>query len=177
MLSFCSRGSLARAGAIHYRHESVADQKCSSGPLPSSVPPCFGWGRDGHRIVGEIATHHLPPEAKAGVLALLGDHTLIDVGSWADEVRSQSAYRWSAPLHYANVEPGNEEFNLERDCPEKGCVVSAIIKYTKVRGDRDAGTADRTEALKFLVHFVEDIHQPMHVSHARDRGSLIPRRM
>ena len=106
--------------------------------------PCFGWGRDGHRIVGEIATHHLPPEAKAGVSALLGDHTLIDVGSWADEVRSQSAYRWSAPLHYANVEPGNEEFNLERDCPEKGCVVSAIIKYTKVLGDREAGTADRT---------------------------------
>ncbi len=132
--------------------------------------PCFGWGRDGHKIISEIATHRLTPEAKVEVRALLGDQSLVDVCTWADEIRSDPAYRWASPLHYANVEPGDDSFDLERHCPEHGCVVSAIIKYTEVLGDREASSADRTEALKFLVHFVEDIHQPMHVSHARDRG-------
>ncbi|MFQ5491905.1 MAG: S1/P1 nuclease, partial [Phycisphaerae bacterium] len=80
------------------------------------------------------------------------------------------SYRWANPLHYANVKPGEDEFDLQRDCPQKGCVVSAIIKYAKVLRSKNASHADKSEALKFLVHFVGDIHQPLHVSHARDKG-------
>lgn len=139
--------------------------------LVSLVPSlCFAWGPDGHRIIAEIATHYLTPEAKAGVHALLGDETLADVASWADEVKGDPDYEWSIPLHYANVEPGAEAFVLERDCPPEGCVVRAIIDYTALLRSQEASTSEKAEALKFLVHFVADIHQPLHVSRARDRG-------
>ena len=113
--------------------------------------PCLGWGADGHRIVGEIASHHLTPEARAGVQVLLGDQSLADVGTWADEVRSQPEYQWTRPLHYANVKPEGTEFDLNRDCPEEGCVVSAIIRFTEVLQDREASTAEKTEALNFVL--------------------------
>ena len=132
--------------------------------------PCLGWGPEGHRIASSIATHHLTPEAQAAVTQLLGGQSLADVSTWADEIRSDSSYRWASPLHYSNVEPGADAFDLQRDCPEQGCVVSAIIKYTDVLRSQDASREARTEALKFLVHFVQDVHQPLHVSRARDRG-------
>ena len=72
---------------------------------------------------------YLTPVAKAGVRASLGEQTLVDVCTWALEVRGDQAYRWASPLHYANVAPGRTAFNLQRDCPERGCVVSAVIKY------------------------------------------------
>ena len=49
---------------------------------------CLAWGADGHRIVGEIASHYLSPEAKAAVKDLLGDQTLADASTWADEIKS-----------------------------------------------------------------------------------------
>lgn len=69
--------------------------------------PCLGWGRDGHKVVAEIATARLTPEAQAEIRALLGDRSLIDVCTWADEIKSDPAFRWASPLHYANVEPGS----------------------------------------------------------------------
>jgi hypothetical protein len=101
---------------------------------------------------------------------LLDGKSLADVSTWADEIKSDSAYRWASPLHYANVAPEADSFDLARDCPANGCVVSAILKYTKVLQDGQASTADKTEALKFLVHFVGDVHQPLHVARAHDKG-------
>jgi hypothetical protein len=132
--------------------------------------PCFGWGRDGHKIASTIAMNHLTPEAKAAVTQLLGKQSLADVSTWMDEIRSDPSYRWASPLHYANVKPGADGFDLKRDCPPQGCVVSAIIKYAGVLRSKDANRAERTEALKLMVHLVEDVHQPLPVSRARDRG-------
>lgn len=131
---------------------------------------CFAWGADGYKIVGQIAWDHLNPDAKLAVKALLGDDTLPDAALWTDEIKSDPSYDWAKPLHYANVEPGAGEFDLERDCPEEGCVVSAIIRYKGVLRDHAATRAEKLEALKFIVHFVGDIHQPLHVSHTRDKG-------
>ena len=134
---------------------------------------CVGWGYEGHRIVGEIAWHYLTPEAKAAVAKLLeneGDGTLSEAATWADRIKSDRKWDWAKPLHYANVAPGAETFDLKRDCPESGCVVSAIIKYRDVLADKKATDAKKLEALKFLAHLVGDIHQPLHVSRAKDRG-------
>ncbi len=105
---------------------------------------------------------------RAAIRDLLGDESLADVSTWADEIRRKR--KNTAPLHYADPLPGSGEFNLERDCPKVGCVVSAIIEYSHVLRDKNASRQDRVEALKFLVHFVGDVHQPLHVSYARDRG-------
>ena len=99
---------------------------------------------------------------------LLGNESLADVSTWPDEIRRERKH--TAPWHYANPAPGSDGFNLERDCPKEGCVVSAIIKYSHVLRDKKASRQEKIEALKFVVHFVGDVHQPLHLGRARDKG-------
>ena len=100
-----------------------------------SITPtlCLAWGADGHRVVAEIASHYLTPEAEEAVKFLLGDQTMAEASTWADEIKSDRAYDWARPLRYANVKPGTDSFDLERDCPEVGCVVSAIERFSRVK--------------------------------------------
>ncbi len=130
----------------------------------------WGWGPDGHKIVARIAEKRLTPEAQKMVNDLLDPQTMTEVSTWADEVRSKRQYRWSAPLHYSNVPPEADEFNLERDCPSEGCVVQAVINFSHTLRDSSADENTRQEAMKFLIHFVGDLHQPMHLSYEKDRG-------
>jgi len=101
---------------------------------------------------------------------LLAGQSLAEVSTWADEIKSDDSWNWARPLHYANVPTDATGFDLTRDCPEHGCVVRAILEYSDVLRDESAATPERAEALRFLVHFVGDIHQPLHVSRAEDRG-------
>lgn len=130
----------------------------------------FGWGRDGHRIIGHIAEQFLSTNARAAVRDLLGDESLADVSTWADEVRGSPAYRWTAPLHYVNSPPGSDGYDAQRDCADGCCVVGAIEHYADVLRDSQAPRPVRIEALKFLVHFVGDVHQPLHAGYGVDRG-------
>lgn len=120
--------------------------------------------------MAEIAWSYLTPASRARATALLNGQTLPDVSDWADTVRGDPAYAGTAPLHYANVPPGCSEFDLHRDCPEEGCVVSAIRRFAEDLRDPTGDRARRRDALRFLVHFVADVHQPLHVAHAADRG-------
>jgi len=129
-----------------------------------------GWGPDGHRIVGAIASRHLTDEARSSLLELLGAETLADAGNWADEIRGDSSYDWARPLHYVNVPRDAEHYDMGRDCPDGRCVVEAIRRYAGVLGDPAVDRSTRVEALKFLVHFVADVHQPLHVSYQDDLG-------
>lgn len=132
--------------------------------------PCGAWGPEGHRIVAQIAWSYLTPASRAEATALLNGQTLPDVSDWADTVRRDPAYAWTAPLHYANVCPGCSEFDYQRDCPDAGCVVWAIRQFAEDLRNPTGDRARRRDALRFLVHFVADVHQPLHVAHAADRG-------
>lgn len=132
--------------------------------------PCFGWGADGHRIVGRIAQHFLTPDARSLVDDLLAGQSLAEVSTWADEIKSDRKWDWARPMHYANVATGSDGFVLERDCPARGCVIRAILDRSTVLRQDVAGHSKQAQALRFLVHFVGDIHQPLHVSRAEDRG-------
>ena len=61
---------------------------------------CLAWGADGHRIVGDIASHYLTPKAQAAVKDLLGDQTMAEASTWADEIKSDRKWDWANPLHY-----------------------------------------------------------------------------
>lgn len=149
------------------RFRSIA---CAALAVSLWISPCRAWGPDGHRIIGDIAMKHLRPAAKRAVAELLGDQSLADACNWADEIRKNPAYDWAKPLHYINVPKGALIVDLNRDCPEGNCVVSAIRRYSMVLRDPRAPREQRVEALKFLIHFVGDVHQPLHVSYAEDRG-------
>jgi hypothetical protein len=139
------------------------------------VFPCtqsFAWGFKGHQIVGDIARHHLTPTARQSLQALLGTDDLASISNWADEVRPQhpEASGW----HYVDIPRDAAGFSEERDCyrPEEkhpstltdhhNCVVDRINMFRQVLADKNAPQETRLEALKFLVHFVEDVHQPLH---------------
>jgi nuclease S1 len=134
----------------------------------SMVGPAWGWGRLGHRVAGKIAEGRLTPTAKAAVAALLEPgETLADVSTWADEVRRDR--RESGPWHYINI-PITEPKYDAKFVPKEGCVVTKIDDFRKILADTSRPRIERQEALKFLVHFVQDMHQPVHVGHRDDRG-------
>jgi hypothetical protein len=136
---------------------------------PWAAPrPAQAWGRLGHRVAARLAQSRLSPEAEAAVRDLLEPgETLADASTWADENRRDVPE--SGPWHYVNV-PISEPRYSSRFCPEKGCVVSKLEEYRRILADRSAPRERRREALRFVVHFLQDLHQPLHVGDDHDRG-------
>jgi hypothetical protein len=163
------------------------------------VTTSHAWGKDGHSIIAAIAQSLLTPAALKGSLALLAHDTppspsLANVSSWADAMTHTPQFKWSGPLHFTNVQDsspacitktgyGNCTFVYKRDCVDREgnnpgfCNAGAIANYTtrliKGLGSSKTSTATPTvQALKFLVHFVGDIHQPLHCGMLADRGGV-----
>ena len=139
--------------------------------MPASA---FGWGENGHIVTASIAERHLSEKAKAAIKELIGDRSIADksICVWADMIRGSAMYRRKYPdnstWHYINLEvkdekpdPTAKEFN-ERN------VLAAIEKFRKVVKDKSVPLEDRKEALFLLVHFVSDLHQPLHCGSRND---------
>ncbi len=135
--------------------------------------PALPLGRDGHRLVCALAYDLLTPTAKAEVdrlMALDPDYDQFqDSCSWADRVRGTTRPE-TAPYHYIGLDRDDPIVDSS-DCPEEGCVVSAILKDGGILLQPERfSEQERGEALKFLAHWIGDIHQPLHVSIQGDRG-------
>ncbi len=131
------------------------------------------WGEEGHKIIAWIAHQRLNDAARAELDRLMATEAtnLPDAAYWPDAVaRRQAQYRFANPLHYANVPRGMATYEPDRDRPPEGDIVSAIASYADILRDRTKPDAQRLEALRFLAHFVGDIHQPLHVGYKEDRG-------
>lgn len=128
-----------------------------------------GWGATGHQAVGYVAMQFLGPRALSFVQSSLGstyNESLGPAATWADEVRSQSAYAWSAGLHFVDAQddpPTSCSVSESRDCTNNDCILGAIANYTTRVITTSLSAAQRQEALKFLDHFIGDIGQPLHV--------------
>ncbi len=133
------------------------------------------WGPQGHRLVAAVAEARLSPKIGQEVARLLRgepEPTLSGVSNWADELRENNADlgRRSTRWHYVNLAEDGCTYDAARDCPNGDCVIEAIRRQQSLLADRRQPDAVRAQALKFLVHFVGDVHQPLHASYARDRG-------
>jgi hypothetical protein len=131
-----------------------------------------GWGQEGHRLIAAIAARNLKPAAAAKVRELLGDgETLESISSWADQVRPQRPE--TSTWHYINI-PITESRTSGRGwkeyCPEAGCAPGIIGEMMRRLRDANLDRAQRAEALKFLVHFTSDLHQPLHSGDMGDKG-------
>lgn len=126
------------------------------------------WGPNGHRVVGAIAENHLSEEALAAVRDLMGPESLARASTWADEIRSDPEWSRAAPWHYINIADDETLETTERN--PRGDVLSAMERFERVLRDPEAPRQDRVEALRFLVHFVGDVHQPLHVGRSSDAG-------
>jgi hypothetical protein len=141
------------------------------------APPAGAWGRPAHRVVAELAQAQLRPGARVEVERLLAaepEPTLAGVSAWADELRQEGgeAGKRSKRWHYVDFGGPDCEYVPARDCPDGDCVVAAINREFLRLSDRRRPDAERAEALKYLVHFVGDVHQPLHASPVPDKGGL-----
>ncbi|MBY0371410.1 S1/P1 nuclease [bacterium] len=127
----------------------------------------LAWSQTGHRVVGLIAEGQLSPKARAQVVALLPGESLAEVSNWADEVRSDPAYRHMEKWHYVDYPIGSHYD--PQTANKQGDVLKAIQDLSAKLG-RSIPAAERSEALKLLVHFVGDLHQPFHVGNGKDAG-------
>jgi hypothetical protein len=147
--------------------------------LPS---PAFAWGKKGHEIAGRIADKFLDERARNAINELLkGDQfqSLSDgqLNSWADAIRSSAAFRHKYPRmaewHYINIDVNAVPDKLDMEKYRNGGenVLDAIKRLREVLRDKAKPIQERREALFFLCHFIEDLHQPLHcVDREKDRG-------
>ena len=130
--------------------------------------PAHAWGRLAHRASAKLADSRLSPRTRAIIRELLEPgESLADASTWADEHSREipGSMFW----HFVNVPIWAPHYD-PRDCRPQGCVVSKIADFKATLQDRNAPVARRRTALRFLVHLVQDVHQPMHVADRNDRG-------
>ncbi len=135
----------------------------------------LAWSEPGHWLVGELAEEQLTSSARAEVRRLLAGEaqpTLGGVAGWADALRASDPPRFRATSrwHYINASRAGCGFDLARDCPDGQCIVAAIEQQRRILADPGQPLGLRRDALKFIVHLVGDIHQPLHASDRRDSG-------
>ena len=152
---------------------SIPSSNSSSVPFPE--PDSERWGWDGHKIICAIAWWEMNDTTREEVRGLITRDSEFDRFMesclWADQVRGQDQqYDRFTTAHYVNLPRGTEAFDLERDCGATYCIVEAITDMQKQLKEAPGGSAQALEALKFLAHFVGDIHQPLHAGYGDDRG-------
>lgn len=126
------------------------------------------WSKTGHRVVGEIASMHLSGRARRSISQLLDGQSLAYVSNFADEIKSDSRFDSYGPWHYVNY-PLDKEYTEVTPSPN-GDVILGIEKCIQVLEDKKSSREDRIFFLKMLVHFMGDLHQPLHVGREEDRG-------
>jgi hypothetical protein len=131
--------------------------------------PALAWGPEGHVLVARIADAQLTAAARARVAAILGPgDTMASVSSWADQVRRNRPQ--TAPWHYVDIPIDKPGLDMARDCPSGNCVIAAIAAMRAKLHDAALPADQRREALMFLIHFIGDLHQPLHSSDNHDKG-------
>lgn len=153
---------------------------CTTGLL---APTAHAWGCKGHQTVALIAQKHLTPEAKQMVDALLAANppdpktgrycgnavhdAMAEAATWADDVRSDKK---NGPWHYIDIPRGVKRGSLDKYCGEGSCITKALTEQIAFLKDKSKSPAERTDALRYVIHFVGDLHQPLHVVSNDDQG-------
>jgi hypothetical protein len=126
------------------------------------------WGKTGHRATGEIAQKYLSKKAQRAIDKLLKGETLAFVANYADDIKSDPAYSSYGPWHYVNF-PFDSTYEAHPNS-EKGDLIRAIKACVEVLKNQNSTETDKIFHLKMLVHFIGDLHQPLHVGLAEDKG-------
>ncbi len=126
------------------------------------------WGQTGHRTVGKIAEQYLDKKAKKEIAKILDGQSLALVSTFGDDIKSDKRYKDFSSWHYVNMPFGVKYEDSEKN--PGGDLVSGIAKCKAVILDKNASKDDKAFYLKLLVHFIGDLHQPMHVGRAEDKG-------
>lgn len=148
-------------------HRFLAALLCCTIP----TGPALAWGQTGHRVTGAVAERYLSGVARAHVELLLGTESLAEAATWPDDMRSDPAEFWqrtASPYHYVTVPQGRTY--AEAGAPPEGDAVTALARFAQVLRDPNATLEDKRLALRFSIHIIGDLHQPLHAGRQGDRG-------
>ena len=134
----------------------------------SCALPSFSWDKKGHDITAAIAQHHLTGEAQKQIKELLDGKTIIYWAPWMDDASNMPEYRYSKTWHYFDIEEGKDVTDYPHS--EKGDIITAITAQIEGLKGNTLTREERQLALKFLVHLMGDLHQPMHLGYPEDLG-------
>lgn len=163
---------------VGFRHARPFGRSWGLGLALWLVPvlPAAAWGPLGHRTVAIIAETNLTPAAREFVAQRLGNVSMADVASWADSVTRDPRFPGSIWYHFEKIPDGRGYLDNLRAMPEaqrrKGGVVAAILVADRTLRDAHASEAAQRDALKFLIHLVGDVHQPLHTGRPADKGGV-----
>ena len=148
--------------------------------LLTCLPTVLGWGDLGHETIAYVASHYVTSTTKSAVQSILSDTSdsyMANVSTWADSYRYTASGSWSYDLHFIDANdspPSSCSVNFDRDCGSTGCSVSAVVNYTNILVSSSSSSEDSEsssssdngggdyDAMKFLIHFIGDMHQPLH---------------
>ncbi|MXO60218.1 S1/P1 Nuclease [Altererythrobacter salegens] len=140
--------------------------------LALGAAPGAAWGPTGHRIVAQIAQDNVSGQTRARIEQILGHEQLPEGATWPDEQRSSPDVflnKTTYPWHFVTLAQPNEAAE-DLVHPPEGDAVTAIERFTRTLRDPAASQGDKAVALRFLVHIIGDLHQPLHVGKDGDRG-------
>jgi len=136
--------------------------------LTARLQPDAVWFDFGHRLVAEIAESRFTGHTRQAVRDLLAGQSVADASLWADRIRFQR--RDTSPFHFVNIPLGADDYDPVRDCPRGRCIIGAIHSFQRVLASPSTPRSERAEALRFLLHLIGDLHQPLHVADNQDKG-------
>ena len=136
--------------------------------LFAGAASALGWGEKGHNATAHIAQKHLSCRAEKEISRLLGGRTMAYWSSWADGLRSDDRFDFISTWHYANADEGFTYATAPK--LPTGDVYTAVEECARQLRTKGQSDSMRTMYLKLLIHFVGDMHCPMHAGHASDRG-------
>lgn len=146
-----------------------------------SLSSAFAWWEEGHRTVARLAAAQLTPQARAAIARLLNvkdtpesvANAMAIASTWADEIKNQhpETKNW----HFIDIALQDSKRDLPSRCPNNDCIVAQLKQFSEQlnryhRGERSTGSWSDTDALRFVIHFVGDLHQPLHASSDADLG-------
>lgn len=140
--------------------------------LALAALPGHAWGPQGHRVAGALTAVYLQPAAAAAVAGILGDESLADASTWPDRMRGNPAPFWqrtAGAWHYVKVPPEATAYD-PAGAPARGDAFTALRAFRAELQDPATPPARRALALRFALHIIQDLHQPLHVGGRDDRG-------
>jgi len=126
----------------------------------------LGWGKTGHRVIGKIAEENLSSESKSELTKLFGHTDLARIANWADEIKSDPAWKHANDWHYCTVLDSQEYKGPD----DGGRAVQKVTEFSSLLRKGTLGAKDQKDVLRFIIHIVGDLHQPLHVGNGTDRG-------
>jgi len=149
----------------------------------SLLPLAACWGELGHRTIAYLAHHHLTPQTQTWLNQTLNGEDISTAAVWPDEIKNKtkygSRYAYASPWHFYNV-PGSFAQNCTLNatdvpaaCSRAGCAIEAIANHTRRVQNHSLTPTDRAEAMKFVLHLIGDIHQPLHTEAIEQGGNNI----